>query len=463
MALTYSQLRSIAELWHEQLPEPVKLKESELFQILDVDNDGKVTLQELLTSRFTEKFAQDFLENLFYNLDAEEKGYLDFTECLTVNYVCNYTSRVCGGCGYNITQGLGYTCLRCLNDMGSETYAKVFSVCLYCYSSRNYRHSHHAMHLLHDFVLLERLLDKWPSTCARVETASAPNKEAQQVLEQCAICGDHHNVTARGFTCNTHMVRMGRESVCEWCSSYFCSRCGNHFHDGTTRAEPGKWLKRNTCLDCRQRNIATDCYNSALQRMQKKLARADLLQQCRTCEIKQRNGTLFWVVNNKNALTSSAAALRSSTVDAFDDVANFGVGVLPINRSSDVRDSGGGADNGVLGNVIDGRTSGASCSRLAGHRGQERLGNSGNGGTDGYMERNPNQRREEYSSNSSSINAYNGNRTGERGYPNRPSGAADAAMAISRVLHDVDPTGESMKSKQGETRTPVIRRWSWRN
>ncbi|KAH7297788.1 hypothetical protein KP509_25G012600 [Ceratopteris richardii] len=267
MALTCKQLRMVAELRHGKLPEPVKSKASEFFEFLDVDKDGKVTLQELLASTLTEKFSQHFLENLFYSLDDEEKGYLNFTQCLAVNYMCMYSTRVCGGCDYNIPHGLGYTCFRCLKDGASGTDAKAFSVCLDCYSSRNYRHAHHAMHLLHDFMLLETLLNKWPSASAQEETEPAPIKEVQQTMKQCIICGDHHESTVRGFTCDVHMARMRNsiEFVCEWCFSYLCYRCGNLYRDSTTRAEPGKWLQRFVCPACHQKNSTTDRYESSLQ------------------------------------------------------------------------------------------------------------------------------------------------------------------------------------------------------
>ncbi|KAI5081839.1 hypothetical protein GOP47_0001582 [Adiantum capillus-veneris] len=316
MATTFKDLSLIAELHYSKLPDAFKIKASEFFDTLDLDGDGIVTLPELLNSNLEGKFGEDFIKDVFYSLDVDGKGHLNFRESLTLYYLCMYSARLCEGCERNIPHGLGYTCFKCWKEGISSVNGQAFGVCLECYASLNYQHEHEPLHLLHDFVLFDNLLHNKPSSPAA--PIPAPVRAIEQTVKQCIVCGDYHESGARGFTCKVHMSRMrdSTEFVCEWCFSYLCSKCGNLFRDSTTRAEPGKWLQKFVCPTCHQKNITTDCYDASLRKLQRVLGGVELLKHCRTCEIKHRNGTLFWIVNGTNMVQSSSQQSRPTATQS---------------------------------------------------------------------------------------------------------------------------------------------------
>ncbi|KAH7297789.1 hypothetical protein KP509_25G012700 [Ceratopteris richardii] len=302
MALTYTELPLISELYHRNLEEPIKKKAVEFFDRLDNNHDGKIRIRELIGSTLANRFGQDFLQHLFYSLDEENKGYLDFRQCLAVYFLCNYSTRICEACELHIPYGLGYTCFRCWEERLSSIDGQTFTVCLGCHSTHNYGHSHNAVHLAHDFVLFDKLLSGQHLPSSSEGVRRVHYREVEQTMKQCTVCGDHHECTAQGFTCNKHMTQMYRSKkfVCEWCFSYLCSRCGKFFCDATTRAEPGKWLQRMVCPSCYEKNVTNTSYDSRVKELKKSLALDKLMERCTTCNIKQKNGTLYWVINGKN-------------------------------------------------------------------------------------------------------------------------------------------------------------------
>ncbi|KAH7297790.1 hypothetical protein KP509_25G012800 [Ceratopteris richardii] len=301
MALTFHELRLVADLYYSRLPCPSKEKAKEFIDSLDVMQNGKITMEALKSSNATRKFGVDFLERAFYGLDEGGKGYLNSDDCLTLYYICTYSMRSCDGCQKTIPQGFGYTCLKCWKEGITTTNLQIPSLCLQCYSQKNYQHIHGTRQFFHDFAMFEHIIKERPWTVPPEETLPAPFKEAQQTTRQCKVCGDYHESTARGFKSDVHMapVRNSTELVCEWCFSYLCLRCGKLFRDSSLRAEPGKWLKKFVCHDCTKSNSSQDIYYSSVQAIQRALSRSELLQHCSTCKIKQQNGTLFWVVDQK--------------------------------------------------------------------------------------------------------------------------------------------------------------------
>lgn len=322
MAITFKELSEIAQIHYQKLPAPFKAKASEFFDALDADGDGLLTLPELLESGLVMKFSKDFVRHVFFSLDEEGKGHLEFPECMTLYYICMYSNRTCNSCSRAILQGLGYTCFRCHNE-GLPT----FTLCLDCFASRSFEHEHGHVHLLHDFVLFDNLLQSKPSSPPR----PAPVKPDEQTIKQCIVCGDFHESGTRGFMCDVHMSKMraSNDSVCEWCFSYFCSKCGNLFRDSSTRAEPGKWLQRFVCPSCHQNQVSSDCYETSLQRLQSLLSTAELLQHCKTCEIKQRNGTLFWIVNGSNTASMSSTGNPPISRSSSEQINAYSAGSGP--------------------------------------------------------------------------------------------------------------------------------------
>ncbi|MCO5572523.1 hypothetical protein L7F22_026278 [Adiantum nelumboides] len=416
MATSYKDLSLIAELHYSRLPDAFKIKASEFFDTLDLDGDGTVTLSELLNSNLEGNFGEDFIKDVFYSLDVEGKNHLNFRESLTLYYLCMYSARLCEGCERNIPHGLGYTCLKCWKEGVSSVHNQAYCVCLECYSSLNYQHEHDPQHLLHDFVLFDDLLHNKPSS--PTAPIPAPIRTIEQTAKQCIVCGDYHESGTRGFTCEVHMSRMrdSTEFVCEWCFSYLCSKCGNLFRDSSTRAEPGKWLQRFVCPSCHQKNVTTDCYDASLRKLQRVLGGVELLRHCRTCEIKYRNGTLFWIVNGTNmGMPSSSQQTRPSAT----------VNPRSRNTSSDNQAQGNSA---TYASSYGGRGVGNGSSQRAGQ------------GSTGFSTRGGRNNRTNLPREDSS-----GSSRGSGGFPSRGSGRG----AMNQMYSQGEESPDSYSGDQG--------------
>ncbi|KAI8566555.1 hypothetical protein RHMOL_Rhmol02G0049800 [Rhododendron molle] len=102
------------------------------------DGDGKVSYREY--SEFIRKQGYyDVPPNLFMLLDKNNRGYLDFEECVTLFYMitCN-RFLFCGGhkCNSHLL-GLHFQCVQCYK-VGKKTY----NLCSTCYRDTNFNHEH---------------------------------------------------------------------------------------------------------------------------------------------------------------------------------------------------------------------------------------------------------------------------------------------------------------------------------
>ncbi|KAH7297786.1 hypothetical protein KP509_25G012400 [Ceratopteris richardii] len=277
----FKDLQLIAQLHYEKAAEGSAMR---------LNRKQKVTLEQLLNTKFAESFRHEVLERIFKGLDDKRKGYLNFNECVTFQYLCMYSNRICAGCKRNIAQGQGYSCYKCWKEVPSDIdNDKLFTVCYDCFCNRNFHHHHHHLHLLHDFVLFDNLLSKRSLAPSGKEATPPTTNSLEQAVRQCIVCGDHHESRAQGFLRSRHMDQMQYSSnfVCEWCSSSFCSKCGRTNEDNLELACFGKWLQRSICYNCRTLSDTKDVTDNMLQR-------------CKTCKIKQSNGTLLLALNGTN-------------------------------------------------------------------------------------------------------------------------------------------------------------------
>ncbi|KAG5554149.1 hypothetical protein RHGRI_011878 [Rhododendron griersonianum] len=123
------------------------------YKSLDANGDGKVTSQEYLDALRKAGLNQTSLpSNLFQVLDENNDGTLDLEECVTFYYMITGQRLVsCDGCG-SYMLGLHFLCVECYRVSKEKT----FDLCGSCYRNKNFNHAH--SYFLDNFALLRTQL-----------------------------------------------------------------------------------------------------------------------------------------------------------------------------------------------------------------------------------------------------------------------------------------------------------------
>ncbi|KAH7415405.1 hypothetical protein KP509_14G041600 [Ceratopteris richardii] len=114
-----SRMHRAAALYYEIQPNAVQQELCTLFQILDLNGDGRITEAEL-------KSVFDS-PSLFALLDKDGNGELDFEECKCLFFLAKQQIEICDGRRKNLLEGVLYVCVEC----------NVFHLCPNCYGARN--------------------------------------------------------------------------------------------------------------------------------------------------------------------------------------------------------------------------------------------------------------------------------------------------------------------------------------
>lgn len=132
------EMRGAAMAYYANMSEDQQQSFERFNSLMDGNGDGKVRFQEYMD--FIRKQGYNHVpSNLFRLLDENNRGYLDFEECVTLFYMITCNRFVfCGG--YNCKShllGLHFVCVECYR-VGKGT----FSLCSTCYRDTNFDHEH---------------------------------------------------------------------------------------------------------------------------------------------------------------------------------------------------------------------------------------------------------------------------------------------------------------------------------
>ncbi|KAI8566568.1 hypothetical protein RHMOL_Rhmol02G0050500 [Rhododendron molle] len=132
------EMRGAAMAYYAKMSDDQRQSFQRFNRLMDGNGDGKVRFQEYMD--FIRKQGYDHVpSNLFRLLDENNRGYLDFEECVTLFYMITCNRFVfCGG--YNCKShllGLHFVCVECYR-FGKGT----FSLCSACYRDTNFDHVH---------------------------------------------------------------------------------------------------------------------------------------------------------------------------------------------------------------------------------------------------------------------------------------------------------------------------------
>ncbi|KAH6770277.1 hypothetical protein C2S52_015080 [Perilla frutescens var. hirtella] len=124
------QIREVARAYYNGADEEERNLARKLFQTLDEDGDGKVTLHEY-KKRVNPFFSN---EHIFRQLDENDDGTLDFDEVLALYYMDRISIPRCASC-HDLLLASYFCCMSCL---GKTSYC----LCCDCYGGQKFHHPH---------------------------------------------------------------------------------------------------------------------------------------------------------------------------------------------------------------------------------------------------------------------------------------------------------------------------------
>ncbi|KAI4351732.1 hypothetical protein L6164_006057 [Bauhinia variegata] len=131
-----------------------KEKMKQLFKSIDKDGDGKISTEELKLY-FETQPEQEALgrSNIFSLIDENQDGFLQFGEFVTLFYVILSNIPVCNACT-EFTEGVFYVCLDCLDKPARQSY----NLCVSCYYREDFLHEH--AEFLDNYTLFSDMREK---------------------------------------------------------------------------------------------------------------------------------------------------------------------------------------------------------------------------------------------------------------------------------------------------------------
>lgn len=125
------EIREVARAYYNGADEEERELARKLFQTLDRDGDGRVTLDEY-KKRVNPFFSN---EGIFRQLDGNGDGTLDFDEVLALYYMDKVCIPRCGAC-HDLLLGSYFCCMTCLRKKSS------YCLCSGCYGGGRFEHGH---------------------------------------------------------------------------------------------------------------------------------------------------------------------------------------------------------------------------------------------------------------------------------------------------------------------------------
>ncbi|XP_028783293.1 uncharacterized protein LOC114739399 [Neltuma alba] len=174
LRLGMEEIRSAAKAVYANLSDEAKRETVDLFRSVDKNGDGKISLQEFLTSSHNTTVllgGNNLTANrrIFDLVDQNGDGTLQFDEFLTLVYMRASPRPWCNGCG-NFIAGLFFSCTQCrLGNKG--VWEMTFDLCIPCYHGRRFVHEHADFE--DNYSLLARMQHS-PSSPSPSPTISSP-------------------------------------------------------------------------------------------------------------------------------------------------------------------------------------------------------------------------------------------------------------------------------------------------
>ncbi|XP_048332724.2 caltractin [Ziziphus jujuba] len=143
------EIHETAKAYYNNLTEDQKDGANKMFQSMDLNGDGSVSLSEYLEILGKKGYKSCNNPNFFMELDRNGDGNLDFEEFLSLYYLIKSERLLfCDGHGCGaFLKGLYFTCARCFQrEMNS------FDLCSSCFNGKKFRHNHATF--LDNFALL---------------------------------------------------------------------------------------------------------------------------------------------------------------------------------------------------------------------------------------------------------------------------------------------------------------------
>ncbi|KAE9455517.1 hypothetical protein C3L33_12565, partial [Rhododendron williamsianum] len=117
------EVRAAAMAYYANMSIGQKQAVQDFYKSLDANGDGMVTSQEYLDALRKVGLNQTrFPSNLFQLLDKNNDGFLDFEECVTLYYMITGQRIIsCDGCG-SFMLGLHFLCVECYRVSKDKTF-----------------------------------------------------------------------------------------------------------------------------------------------------------------------------------------------------------------------------------------------------------------------------------------------------------------------------------------------------
>lgn len=125
------EIREVARAYYNGADEEEREVARKLFEALDEDGDGKVSLNEY------KKRVNPFFSNthIFEQLDQNGNGTLDFDEVLALYYMDKVSIPRCASC-HHLLLASYFCCMSCLGKTTS------YHLCCHCYGGGKFDHRH---------------------------------------------------------------------------------------------------------------------------------------------------------------------------------------------------------------------------------------------------------------------------------------------------------------------------------
>ncbi|KAI9078798.1 hypothetical protein K1719_039256 [Acacia pycnantha] len=172
------EIRKAARAVYDNLSDEAKKEMEDLFRSKDKNGDGKISLQEFMTSSSNNNtctaalLGSNLPENrkIFELIDQNGDGSLQFDEFVTLVYLCSSPRPWCNGCG-DFIGGLFFTCTQCrLGNKGVRDMS--YDLCIPCYHGGQFVHDHT------DFVDNYSLLAMMPNTLSSKSKAISSSQSS---------------------------------------------------------------------------------------------------------------------------------------------------------------------------------------------------------------------------------------------------------------------------------------------
>lgn len=146
------ELRKIAMAHYQASPDNIQALALNFFSTMDSDGDGRIDLHEFLAFMKEEGYTQMTNRCFFEKLDLDGNGTLDFWEVMALYYIVKSGRPFCDHCG-DFIPGTYFTCVACLEN---PICRGTFDLCLDCYLSQMFDHTHQGISKFMDnYSLLE--------------------------------------------------------------------------------------------------------------------------------------------------------------------------------------------------------------------------------------------------------------------------------------------------------------------